>query len=86
MKNIIVILGMIFLFEAQANIEYIPNEQSKATEGEIDKSRSCFQELAVLGCGDPGDDQQHFRACLRNVHSSLSRDCKRMMSDLYGSK
>ncbi len=86
MKNLLLIIGMIFLIDAQASIEYVPNEQSKATTGEVDRSRSCFQELAVQGCGDPGEDQQHFRSCLKNVRSSLSGNCKKMMSDLYGSK
>jgi hypothetical protein len=86
MKNLLLLIGMIVLVDAQASIEYMPNEQSKATLAEVEKNRSCFRELAVQGCGDPADDQQHFRSCLNNVHSTLSENCKKMMSDLYGSK
>ncbi len=86
MKNFFLLIGMIYLIDAQASIEYMPNELSKATVAEVERNRSCFRELAVQGCGDPAEDPQHFRSCLNHVHSTLGENCKKMMSDLYGSK
>jgi hypothetical protein len=86
MRNVIIATGMIFVMNVKADIEYSADNQSKATFQEIDKNRSCFQELKLQGCGDPGDDLQQFRSCLNNVYSSLNTDCKKMMSELYGKK
>ncbi len=84
MKNLLLTFGLLFVLNAQADIEHSANEEGKATPEEIGQSRSCFLELEVQGCGDPGDDQQQFRSCLKNVHSSLSENCKKMMKELYG--
>lgn len=86
MKNILLVTGLLFVMHASADIEYSSAEPSKATAQEINKSRSCFQELMVQGCGDPGEDPQHFRSCLKNVHPSLTADCRAMMTELYGVK
>lgn len=86
MKYTIVTLGLLFTISANADIEYSPQEPAKATVQEISKSRACFEELKVQGCGDPGDDINHFKSCLGNVHSTLTDSCKKMMTDLYGVK
>lgn len=84
MKNLILILSLCFAMQAFASIEYTSAEPKKATSEEISRSRSCFQELAVQGCGDPGEDPQHFRSCLKDVRSTLTSGCRNMMDELYG--
>lgn len=86
MKQTFIAFGLILAVNAFADIEFSPGEQVRATPQEIAKSRSCFEELNVQGCGDPGEDIHHFRSCLKNVHSTLTADCKKMMTDLYGVK
>lgn len=83
MKNIILMTGLLFSFQAFADIEYVEDNQSKPTETEISKNRTCFQELERQGCGDPGEDPQQFRSCMSNVYSTLSTDCKALMTELY---
>lgn len=72
------------MMNARADIEYSPTEVSKASAGEIAMSRACFEELKVQGCGDPGEETDHFRTCLKDVYQSLTGSCQRMMSELYG--
>lgn len=84
MRTTLLALSLIFAFNAQANIDYSPNEVSKATPQEIAQSRACFEELKVQGCGDPGEDIQQFKSCLKNVHPTLTANCQKMMTELYG--
>lgn len=86
MKNVLIALGMVFTLNSYADIEYIPGEVTTVSQEEINKNRACFKELEVQGCGDPGVDHQQFRSCLNNTFSTLSKDCKKMMSNLYGKK
>lgn len=86
MKQIFLALGLIFVLNANATIEYSAAEDSKPTPQEVSRNRACFEELASQGCGDPGEDPKHFRSCLNNVHSTLSVSCRKMMSELYGTK
>ena len=86
MKKIILATGMLLSLTAFADIEYSSMEPAKATSQEISKSRACFNELEEQGCGDPGDDLQQFRSCMNNVYSTLTADCKKLMSELYGAK
>lgn len=84
MRKTLLALSLIFAINAQANIEYSTAEVSKATPQEIAQNRACFEELQVQGCGDPGEDIQQFKSCLKNVHSTLSGSCQKMMTELYG--
>lgn len=86
MRNTIMTLSLFISVTAFADIEYSVNEPMKATSQEISRNRACFKELEVQGCGDPAEEPQHFRSCLSNVHSSLTSDCQKMMSELYGTK
>lgn len=86
MKNLILSMGLLLSVNAIADIEYIPTDRSQASQAEISKNRACFEEISTQGCGGPGEDHQHFRSCLNNVFPKLSRDCQKMMSNLYGSK
>ena len=86
MKNTLAIIGLLLVMNANADIEYSEDQNAKATPQEVSKNRACFQELSAQGCGDPGDDHQQFRSCLNNVHSTLTTDCQKMMSNLYGKK
>ena len=85
MKTLLIVVSMLFVFNSQANIEH-DAKQVEATPQEIAKSRSCFEELEKMGCRDSGEDHQEFRACLHNVFPSLTSDCQKMMSRLYGRK
>lgn len=85
MKYALMFLTLSFIFNAYADIEYMPNEVSSApSEQEISKNRACFQELITLGCGDPAEDSEHFRSCMANVYPNLSKSCQSLMSILYG--
>lgn len=84
MRTTLLALSLLFTITAQANIEYSAAETSKATPQEIAQNRACFEELKVQGCGDPGEDIQHFKSCLKNVHPTLSVYCQKMMTELYG--
>ena len=86
MKKILIAFSFLLAVNAQADIEHMPQAGTKATAQEIAKSRACFKDLEILGCGDPGVDHQQFRSCLNNVFSSLNSSCKKMMSELYGVK
>jgi hypothetical protein len=85
MKTVFIALSLLFVINAQASIEHDP-KQVEATPQEISKSRACFEELAQMGCRDSGEDHQEFRACLHNIFPSLTSDCQKMMSRLYGKK
>lgn len=86
MKKLFVVMSLVMSFGAYADIEYSADQDSKPTIIEINKNRACFEEVAKLGCGDPGEDPKHFKSCLKDIHSSLSTSCKKMMSDLYSVK
>jgi hypothetical protein len=84
MKNYFLAFTFLFVINANASIEFSPEQAAQPTEAELTKSRSCWEELNTLGCGDPGDDPQHFRSCLKDVTGSLTPSCKSMMKELYG--
>ncbi len=86
MKNILLVIALLFVIDAHADIEYSSTEESKVTIQEITSNRACWEEVSTLGCGAPGEDPIHFRACLKNVHPTLSSNCKKMMTSLYGIK
>lgn len=85
MKNSIIVMCFLLTTSSFASIEH-DSKGSKATAEEISRNRACFQELATQGCGDPGEDPAHFRACLKHVFPALSGNCKTMMTNLYGTK
>lgn len=74
----------LFTFGAFANIEHEPLMATVPSDAQVQKSRSCFQELQNLGCGHPRDDRDQFISCMRNTYNSLSTDCQSMMKRLYG--
>ena len=84
MKNMLLTMGLLFVINAHADIEYTPEEQSNVSQAEVTKNRACFQELNVQGCGDPGEDPIHFRSCMKNVKDTLSASCRSKMTELYG--
>lgn len=85
MKKIITIALCIFSLTVFASIEY-EGESSTISKEEMAKNRSCFQELTVQGCGDPGEDHKQFRSCMSHVYPKLSKDCKALMTKLYTRK
>jgi hypothetical protein len=82
MKNIVLLMGLLIAYNSFADIEY-EGTTSKPTASEISKNRACFEELKIQGCGDPGEDPEQFRDCMNNVYSSLSAECKTLMTKLY---
>lgn len=84
MKNILVLLSFFFVLNSMADIEYSPDQSSQPTQTEILRNRSCWEELTIHGCGDPGENPKHFLSCLKEVKSSLTDNCKEMMIELYG--
>lgn len=81
MKTFLIAVGLLFVLNSEASIEHDPG-QVEATPQEIAKNRACFEELTMMGCRE--EEHQEFRACLHNVFSSLTSDCQKMMSRLYG--
>lgn len=87
MKTLLVTFLMAFSLQSFATIDTIAEAKGKApTESEIQSNRACFTALEREGCGDPGDDVEHFRSCLKTVYPDLKADCKILMTDLYGIK
>ena len=86
MKNLYLAISLVFALDAFASIEYVADPGSKPTQAEIIKNRSCFQELATNGCGDPGEDPKQFRSFMSNVFERLGEDCRAMMSKLYSKR
>lgn len=82
MKRILLVSFMVMMSFAHASIEFDGND-GKPTAAELEKSRSCFDELSKNGCGDPGEDIRGFRSCLHDVFTKLAPDCQKMMTDLY---
>ncbi len=83
MKKIILVASLLLSFTAMADIDY-EGETPNPTPEEISRNRACFEDLARQGCGDAGEDPEHFRSCMSNVYSSLSQDCQALMTKLYG--
>lgn len=86
MKKLIIALGLFTILNAQADIEHTSKDAALPTNQELSRNRACFEELKVQGCGDPGESPKEFRSCMSNAFDSLTDDCKKMMSDLYGVK
>ena len=84
MKKLVIILTLLTSLMAQASIDEATMKSTEATSGEIKTSRSCFKELEILGCRHPREDLDQFRSCMRNVYSSLSPSCQKMVTQLYG--
>lgn len=79
-------LSLVVMMNANATVESTGTKSIQPSETEIQKNRACFQYLEVLGCGDAGEDPDHFRSCLGNVHPTLDDHCQRLMLELYGTK
>lgn len=84
MKNFTLMIGLLFVMNAQADIEYSADQDSRPSTEEISSNRACFEEVARLGCGDPGEDSSHFQTCLKESSPKLTAKCKTMMKELYG--
>lgn len=84
MKKIVCSLALLFSLSSYADIEYSSAEESKATTEEVLQNRYCFKEVALQGCGDPGEDPRHFRSCLKDIKPKLTDGCRKMMTELYG--
>ncbi len=85
MKPFLITVFMLFIGNAHANIEF-DGKLEIPSETEVARNRSCFEEVSRFGCGDPGDDHRQFRSCLHDVYQTLSRDCKKLMTELYKKK
>ena len=86
MKKILFAICLLFVMNVSADIEYSADQDSKPTTQEVSRNRACFEEVAKEGCGDPGEDIKHFKSCLSTVSTTLSSDCRKMMTELYGTK
>jgi hypothetical protein len=86
MKMFLVLSFTFYAAVSGAHIEFSGDDPPKATMKEVISSRSCFEELKIQGCGDPGEDISHFRNCLKETREVLSEKCQKMMEDLYHEK
>lgn len=86
MKKLILLSGLCFALNGVASMDFSESKGSKPSSTQISKQRACFQELTDDGCGDPGEEPRHFRNCLAEVYPRLTTECRKLMSDLYGSK
>lgn len=85
MKSVFIAFFMFFMTQAYGDIEF-DGKLDIPSDKEVSQNRACFEELAKLGCGDPGDDHQQFRSCMHDVYPSLTDDCRKMMTGLYKRK
>jgi hypothetical protein len=86
MKKIFVTFCVLVVVNSYAHTEHIEAAHSAPTSQEIGHNRACFEDLAKLGCGDPGEDIKHFRSCLHETFSFLTGGCQKLMTDLYTRK
>lgn len=86
MKNLLLCFGLMLSVNAMADIEFTSEDAAQVSDAQVSKNHACFEELSSQGCGGPGEDHQHFRSCMNNVFPKLSKDCQKMMSNLYGKK
>jgi hypothetical protein len=82
MKKLIFITALLTLNPAFASIEY-EGRSERPSEAEIQKNRSCFRDLELLGCTGPGEDPQQFRSCMSDSFESLKKECQDLMRKLY---
>lgn len=83
MRKIFTAIVLILSLNVFADIQLSDKQAPQPTAAEQASNRACFSDLERLGCGDPGDDVEHFRSCMNNVYSSLNAECKALMKDLY---
>lgn len=83
MKKLLIVLFAFTLSQVEATTEHDPVFTSEPSAQEVSMNRACFEELKTLGCGDPGEEVGHFRACLKDVFPTLTPHCKELMSFLY---
>jgi hypothetical protein len=86
MKKLIIIFTLCSSLTAFADIDEKSLKGMEPTIAEVETARSCFRELEVMGCGHPRDDLKQFRACKDHVNASLTKDCQKMIKELYGKK
>ncbi len=86
MKDFFMFLGFVIALNSYADIEYVPTERKVTSAAMVESNRGCFKELNAQGCGDPGEDIQHFRSCMNNAYDGLSDTCQKMMTKLYGKR
>lgn len=84
MKTILLFFGFILSLSSYANIEFVASKNVEPSTQEVEKSRACFQEAAVLGCRHPEEDLVYFRSCMQDQKQLLSQNCKAKFQRLYG--
>lgn len=87
MRKILSVVVLILSLNCFADIDNINDLKApQPTAAELSANRACFSDLDRMGCGDPGDDIEHFRSCMNNIYPDLKPECKTLMNDLYKSK
>jgi hypothetical protein len=86
MKKLMVMITRLTSLNALADIDEASMKSMEPKAGEVESSRSCFQELETFGCRHPREDMEQFRSCMDNILSSLTPSCQRRVKDLYGKK
>ena len=86
MKKLLIGLTLFTSLMARADIDEAGIKAMEPKAGEVESSRSCFQELETLGCRHPREDLQQFKACFENVASSLTPYCEKRIGGLYRRK
>lgn len=83
MKMMTATICLMFSLWAFADIEYTPEDKAP-TVAEVQNYRACFEEVERAGCKLPKEDQKEFRTCMSQNFTSLSSNCQKMLSKLYG--
>lgn len=82
MKNILAILGLVFVMNSNASTT--GNKYVHPSDSEISQNRSCFESLEVQGCRTEEEDREQYRSCMSDALDSLDDHCKKMFLKLYG--
>jgi hypothetical protein len=86
MKKIMALFTLTISLYALADIDVETMKSTEPKTGEVEASRSCFQELETFGCRHPKEDLEQFKSCMNNILGSLTPACQKMVTDLYGKR
>lgn len=84
MKRILLTLCLFSSLPVFAHQEFTARPQEEPLESTLQYNRSCFQELKVLGCSHPTEDQEYFINCFQSNTQMISSGCQTFFTTLYG--
>jgi hypothetical protein len=83
MSKVFLIITLASIPLCWADMEHRPLQGEKPSNERLSLSRGCFQEIRLLGCGHPREDQVFFKTCLQEQQNSLTPVCFNFFHRLY---